>query len=111
MAADTPPTRPPCAADRKFGIAIGASAGGGGGGGGTVSQAATARMAVEIRRRTGELLDSIPLGERFDWVDKVSIELTTGMLAASASSNEAGYITHKVARSWGLLALDNQARV
>ena len=37
--------------------------------------------------------------------------LTTGMLAASASSNEAGYITHKVARSWGLLAFDNQARV
>jgi len=37
--------------------------------------------------------------------------LTTGMLAASASSSEAGYITHKVARSWGLLAFDNQARV
>ena len=37
--------------------------------------------------------------------------LTTGMLAASASSNEAGYITHKVARSWGLHAFDNQARV
>ena len=37
--------------------------------------------------------------------------LSTGMLAASASSNEAGYITHKVARSWGLLAFDNQARV
>ena len=37
--------------------------------------------------------------------------LSTGMLAASASSNEAGYITHKVARCWGLLALDNQARV
>ena len=37
--------------------------------------------------------------------------LSTGMLAAPASSNEAGYITHKVARSWGLLALDNQARV
>jgi len=37
--------------------------------------------------------------------------LTTGMLAASASSNEAGYITHKVARSLGLLAFDNQARV
>lgn len=36
---------------------------------------------------------------------------TVGMLAASASSNEAGYITHKVARSWGLLAFDNQARV
>jgi formate dehydrogenase major subunit len=37
--------------------------------------------------------------------------LTTGMLAASASSNEVGYLTHKVARSWGMLAFDNQARV
>ena len=37
--------------------------------------------------------------------------LTTGMLAASASSNETAYITHKVARSFGLLAFDNQARV
>ena len=36
---------------------------------------------------------------------------TTGMLAASASSNEAGYTTYKVARSWGMLAFDNQARV
>ncbi len=39
------------------------------------------RMGEEIRRRTGELLDSLPYGETFDWVDKVSIELTTGMLA------------------------------
>ncbi|RRD56648.1 sulfate ABC transporter substrate-binding protein [Comamonadaceae bacterium OH2545_COT-014] len=37
--------------------------------------------------------------------------LTTGMLAASASSNEAGYITHKVVRSMGMLVFDNQARV
>lgn len=37
--------------------------------------------------------------------------LTTGFLAASASSNEAGYITHKVVRSLGMLAFDNQARV
>jgi formate dehydrogenase major subunit len=37
--------------------------------------------------------------------------LTTGMLAASASSNESGYITHKVMRSMGLLIFDNQARV
>jgi formate dehydrogenase major subunit len=36
---------------------------------------------------------------------------TTGMLAASASSNETGYITHKVFRSLGGLAFDNQARV
>ena len=37
--------------------------------------------------------------------------LTTGFLAASASSNETGYLTQKVARSLGLLAFDNQARV
>lgn len=37
--------------------------------------------------------------------------LTTGMLAASASSNEVGYVTHKVVRSMGMLAFDNQARV
>jgi formate dehydrogenase major subunit len=37
--------------------------------------------------------------------------LSTGMLAASAASNEAGYITQKVARSFGLLGFDNQARV
>jgi cytochrome P450 len=39
------------------------------------------RMSDEIRRRTGEVLDSLPLGKAFDWVDLVSIELTTGMLA------------------------------
>jgi formate dehydrogenase major subunit len=37
--------------------------------------------------------------------------ISTGMLAASAASNEAGYLTHKVARSLGMLAFDNQARV
>jgi len=37
--------------------------------------------------------------------------LTTSMLAASASSNEVGYLTHKVIRSLGILAFDNQARV
>ncbi len=36
---------------------------------------------------------------------------TTGMLAASASSNEAGYVTAKVVRSLGMVAFDNQARV
>ena len=40
-----------------------------------------AAMEGEIRQRTGELLDSLPRGEVFDWVDAVSIELTTGMLA------------------------------
>jgi formate dehydrogenase major subunit len=37
--------------------------------------------------------------------------LTTGMLAASASSSEVGYLTAKVVRSFGMVAFDNQARV
>jgi formate dehydrogenase major subunit len=37
--------------------------------------------------------------------------ISTGMLCASASSNETGYITHKTMRSLGMLAFDNQARV
>ena len=37
--------------------------------------------------------------------------LTTGFLAASASSNESGHITHKVIRNLGILGFDNQARV
>ena len=40
-----------------------------------------AEMEGEIRQRTGELLDTLPRGKVFDWVDTVSIELTTGMLA------------------------------
>jgi cytochrome P450 len=34
-----------------------------------------------IRQRTAKVLDSLPRNETFDWVDKVSIELTTYMLA------------------------------
>ncbi|MFZ5913513.1 MAG: cytochrome P450 [Pseudomonadota bacterium] len=34
-----------------------------------------------IRERAGAILDSLPIGEEFDWVDKVSIELTTMTLA------------------------------
>ncbi|MBW2316435.1 MAG: cytochrome P450 [Deltaproteobacteria bacterium] len=34
-----------------------------------------------IRERVCEILDGLPVGETFDWVDRVSIELTTGMLA------------------------------
>ena len=36
---------------------------------------------------------------------------TMGVLAASASSNESAYVTHKVVRSLGILNFDNQARV
>jgi cytochrome P450 len=34
-----------------------------------------------VRERSIAILDSLPAGETFDWVDKVSIELTTAMLA------------------------------
>jgi cytochrome P450 len=34
-----------------------------------------------IRERVDQILDGLPVGETFDWVDRVSIELTTGMLA------------------------------
>jgi cytochrome P450 len=34
-----------------------------------------------IRERASTILDSLPIGEPFNWVDKVSIELTTQMLA------------------------------
>ena len=39
------------------------------------------KMAEEVRARTAATLDTLPYGEQFDWVDKVSVELTTGMLA------------------------------
>lgn len=34
-----------------------------------------------IRERTAATLDSLPIGETFNWVEKVSIDLTTKMLA------------------------------
>jgi formate dehydrogenase major subunit len=49
--------------------------------------------------------------EKNDQGQTVNRWLTTGMLAASASSNEVGYITHKTVRSLGMLGFDNQARV
>jgi formate dehydrogenase major subunit len=36
---------------------------------------------------------------------------STGMLAASASSNETAFLTWKVVRSFGMVVFDNQARV
>jgi formate dehydrogenase major subunit len=36
---------------------------------------------------------------------------STGMLAASASSTETSYLTWKVARAFGMVVFDNQARV
>jgi cytochrome P450 len=40
-----------------------------------------ARREAEIRQRTKDLFDALPVGETFDWVDRVSIELTLGMIA------------------------------
>jgi cytochrome P450 len=40
-----------------------------------------ATMESLIRQRTVKVLDGLPRNETFDWVDKVSIELTTLMLA------------------------------
>lgn len=46
-----------------------------------VSTRNLAAMEALIRERTCEVLDSLPEGETFNWVDLVSIELTTRMLA------------------------------
>jgi len=40
-----------------------------------------ASYETTIRERTRSVLDALPRNESFDWVDKVSIELTTMMLA------------------------------
>jgi cytochrome P450 len=39
------------------------------------------QLAIDIRKRSAECLDNLPVNEVFDWVDQVSIELTTQMLA------------------------------
>ena len=39
------------------------------------------QLADTIRQRAGQVLDGLPRNETFDWVDRVSIELTTQMLA------------------------------
>jgi formate dehydrogenase major subunit len=36
---------------------------------------------------------------------------TVGFLAGSATSNESGWLTHKVVRSLGMIQVDTQARV
>jgi cytochrome P450 len=46
-----------------------------------VSPANLQNMEPIIRERAAKILDDLPIGETFDWVDRVSIELTTQMLA------------------------------
>jgi cytochrome P450 len=39
-----------------------------------------AEREATVRQRTAELFDALPVGETFDWVDRVSVPLTIGML-------------------------------
>ncbi len=48
---------------------------------GAVAPTNLAKLEPLIRERTVRVLDSLPENEAFDWVDTVSIELTTMMLA------------------------------
>jgi len=47
----------------------------------TMTPAEMVRLSAEIRDRTGRVLDALPVGEQFDWVSRVSVDLTTSMLA------------------------------
>ena len=47
----------------------------------TFSTAGLAAMEPLIRERASAILDELPVGETFDFVDKVSVELTSQMLA------------------------------
>ncbi len=46
-----------------------------------VSPKSLAELEPTIRKRVSAIMDGLPVGETFNWVDKVSIELTTQMLA------------------------------
>ncbi len=48
---------------------------------GVVAPRNLAKMESVIRERTRKVLRELPVGETFNWVDRVSIELTTQMLA------------------------------
>ncbi|MDO8839498.1 MAG: cytochrome P450 [Parvibaculum sp.] len=46
-----------------------------------VAPANLAKLEGTIRERVGRIFDALPINETFNWVDRVSIELTTQMLA------------------------------
>ncbi len=48
---------------------------------GVVAPRNLAKLESLIRQRVENILDDLPIGETVDWVDRVSIELTTQMLA------------------------------
>ncbi len=45
------------------------------------SSESMARLEPLIRERAGRILDQLPVGETFDFIDRVSVELTSQMLA------------------------------
>jgi len=47
----------------------------------TVAPSNIANMSPVVRERAGQILDSLPIGQEFDWVDLVSKELTAMTLA------------------------------
>src|SRR6185437_7200059 len=47
----------------------------------SVFSSASSLGGINIRERSAECLDNLPKNDVFDWVDRVSIELTTQMLA------------------------------
>jgi cytochrome P450 len=46
-----------------------------------VTPSEIAKLSGALRQRTEDILDSLPMGETFDWVHQVSIPLTTAMIA------------------------------
>ncbi len=46
-----------------------------------VAPSEIAKLSGALRQRTVDILDSLPVGEQFDWVHRVSIPLTTAMIA------------------------------
>jgi cytochrome P450 len=61
-----------------------------------VAPPALAAMAPQIRERAAAILDALPIGEEFDWVDLVSKELTAMTLATLFDAPQADRrkITH-----------------
>ena len=61
-----------------------------------VAPPALAEMAPVIRQRAGGILDGLPIGKEFDWVDLVSKELTAMTLATlfDAPQEDRRKITH-----------------
>ena len=61
-----------------------------------VAPAQLAQMAPQIRERAAGILDSLPIGKEFDWVDLVSKELTAMTLATlfGAPQKDRRQITH-----------------